>query len=184
MIPPRKPMASTHVHPNPATDRLAQYGGIVLTVVMVAGALGQIVLATLGLPLFLLSGIVTLLLIAPVMMLTAATPAVSVNAQGITIQPRVWRERFVRWDEIRAVKDYPLLPPKDVESGRRALVGKKRYRPAQGKMLIIPSLSLPYRFTGFFAGEGFRGVIGLTNRTHTDYERLIEQVEKYTGTEN
>ena len=44
----------------------------------------------------------------------------------------------------------------------------------------IPSLPLPYRFTGLFAGEGFRGVIGLTNRTHTDYERLIEQVEKYT----
>jgi len=173
-------MASTHIHPHPTTDRLAQYGGIVLAVVMVAGALGQIALATLGLPLFLLSGIVTLLLIAPVVLLTSATPAVSVNAQGITVQPRVWRERFVRWDEIQAIKDYPLLPPKDVESGRRMMVGKKRYRPAEGKMLIIPSLPLPYRFTGLFAGEGFRGVIGLTNRTHTDYERLIEQVEKYT----
>ena len=59
---------------------------------------------------------VTLLLIAPVMLLTSATPAVSVTAEGITIQPRVWRERFVRWDDVRAVKDYPLLPPKDVES--------------------------------------------------------------------
>ena len=173
-------MIATHVHPNPTTDRLAQYGGIVLAVVMIIGALGQIVLATLGLPLFLLSGITTLLLIAPVMMLSTATPAVRVSAEGITIQPRVWRERLVRWDDIKAIKDYPLLPPKDVESGRRALVGKKRYRPAEGKMLIIPSLPLPYRFTGFFAGEGFRGVIGLTNRTHTDYERLIEQVATYT----
>ena len=45
-------------------------------------------------------------------------------------------------------------------------------------IVIIPSLPLPYRFTGLFAGEGFVGVIGLTNRTHSDYERLIEQVEK------
>jgi len=174
-------MPSTHVHPHPTTERLAQYGGIVLAVVMVAAGIGQIALATMGLPLFLLSGLVTLLLIAPVMLLTSATPAVQVSAEGITIQPRVWRERFVRWDEVRAVKDYPLIPPKDVESGRRLMEGKRRYRPAEGKMLIIPSLPLPYRFTGLFAGEGFVGVIGLTNRTHSDYERLIEQVEKYTG---
>ncbi|MBI1259839.1 MAG: hypothetical protein GC204_20415 [Chloroflexi bacterium] len=173
-------MASTHTHPHPLTDRLAQYGGIVLTVIMIAGAVGQIVLATAGFPLFLLSGIVTLVLIAPVMLLTSATPAVSVAPEGITLQPRVWRERFVRWDAIRAVKDYPLLPPKDVEVGRRTMVGKRRYRPAEGKMLIIPSLPLYYRFTGLFVGEGFTGVVAVTNRSHTDYARLIAQVEKYT----
>ena len=61
------------------------------------------------------------------------------------------------------------------------MVGKRKYRAAEGKMLIIPSLPLYYRFTGLFAGEGFVGVIGLTNRSHTDYERLIEQVTKYTS---
>jgi hypothetical protein len=115
------------------------------------------------------------------MLLTSATPAVTVSADGITIQPRVWRERFVRWDEVRAVKPYPLLPPKDVEAERRAFVGKKRYRPAEGIMLVIPSLPLTYRFTGLFAGEGFTGVIALTNRTHRDYEALVRQVEKSTG---
>lgn len=177
-------MGSTHVHPNPTTDRLAQYGGVGLVVVMFAAALGQIVLAANGLPLFLLSGLVTLALIAPVILLTSATPAVSVAAEGITIQPHVWRQRFVRWADVRAVKDYPLLPPRDVESGRRALVGRGRYRPAEGKMLVIPSLPLPYRFTGLFAGEGFTGVIGLTNRTHTEYNALIRQVMKYTSTED
>ena len=82
---------------------------------------------------------------------------------------------------MRAIKDYPLLPPKDVEAARRALVGRQRYRAAEGKMLIIPSLPLPYRFTGLFAGEGFIGVIALTNRTHTDYDTLIKQVKKYTN---
>ena len=176
-------MASSHLHPNPLTDRLAQYGGIALALVMLLAALGQIALALTGLPLLFLSGLVTLALIAPVMMLTCATPAVSVSPDGITIQPRVWRERFVRWSDVRAVKNYPLLPPKDAEVGRRAMVGRKRYRPAEGIMLIIPSLPPYYRFTGLFAGEGFVGVIGLTNRTHTDYETLVQQVEKYTGTD-
>lgn len=175
-------MGSTHVHPNPTTDRLAQYGGLGLIVVMIAAGLGQIglALAQSGLPLFLLSGLVTLSLTAPVMLLTCATPAVSIAPEGITIQPRVWRERFVGWSEVRAVKDYPLLPPRDTEAGRRALVGRGRYRPAEGIMLVIPSLPLPYRITGLFAGEGFTGVIGLTNRTHTDYDALARQVMKYT----
>ncbi|MCC6802024.1 MAG: hypothetical protein IT319_03990 [Anaerolineae bacterium] len=176
-------MGSTHVHPHPASDRLAQYGGVALVVVMIAAALGQVALALYGLPLFLLSGLVTLAMIAPVMMLTSATPAVSIAPDGITIHPRVWRERFVRWSEVRAVKDYPLLPPRDVEAGRRALVGRKKYQAAEGKMLVIPSLPLPYRFTGLFAGEGFTGVIGLTNRTHTEYTVLIRQVMKYTSAE-
>jgi hypothetical protein len=171
---------STHSHPNPTTDRIAQVGGLVLAIVMVAAGLGQIALAFVGLPLFLLSGIITLLLIAPVMLLTSATPAVTVAPEGITIQPRVWRDRFVRWEQVRAVKPYPLLPPKDVETGRRTFVGKRRYRPAEGIMLVIPALPFVYRFTGLFTGEGFTGVIGLTNRTHTEYEALVGQVEKYT----
>jgi hypothetical protein len=171
---------TTHRHPNPTFDRIAQVGGLILAVVMIAAALGQFALATVGLPLFVFSGIVTLLLIAPVMLLTSATPAVTVTPEGITLQPRVWRERFIRWDEVRAIKPYPLLPPKDVEAERRALVGKRRYRPAEGVMLIIPALPLQYRFTGLFAGEGFTGVVALTNRSHTDYDSLLREVQKNT----
>ncbi|MEP7291771.1 MAG: hypothetical protein ABI835_08300 [Chloroflexota bacterium] len=176
-------MGSTHTHPNPLTDRLAQFGGIALIVVMIVGALGQFVLATAGFPLFLLSGIVTLGLIAPVFLLTSATPAVTVSAEGIMLQPRVWRQRFVSWGEVRGLQDYPLLPPPEIESQRRLLVGKRKYRPAEGKMLLIPSLPLQYRFTGLFAGAGFSGAVGLTNRTHTDYEALIQQVTKYVSSE-
>lgn len=172
-------MSSHHTHPNPLTDRLAQYGGIALTILLVLGGLGQFVLAALGLPLFLLSGLVTLALIAPVMMLTTATPAVTVADDGITLHPRVWRDRFVAWDDVRALKNYPLLPPKEAEVNRRAMVGKRRYRAAEGKMLVVPSLPLPYRFTGLFAGEGFTGVVALTNRTHTGYDALIRQVERH-----
>jgi hypothetical protein len=172
---------TTHSHPNATLDRMAQYGGMILAVVMIGAGLGQMALAFAGLPLFFLSGIITLVLIAPVMLLPSATPAVTVSAEGITIQPRVWRDRFVGWDAVRAVKPYPLLPPKDIEIERRTFVGRKRYRPAEGIMLVIPSLPVYYRFTGLFTGEGFTGVIGLTNRTHTEYEALVQQVEKHTG---
>ncbi len=176
-------MSSTHTHPNPAQDRLAQYGGAVLAGVMLAAGFGQFVLALAGLPLFFLSGIVTLLLLAPVLLLVSATPAVTVSPEGITLQPRVWRSRFVPWGDVRAVRDYPLLPPREAEAERRALVGKGRYQPAEGKMLIIPSLPLPYRFTGLFAGAGFTGVVALTNRAHTGYDQLIRQVMTYTNSE-
>ena len=76
-------MASTHTHPNPLTDRISQVGGAVLLVVMVAAALGQFVLAaSVGLPLFWLSGVVTILLIAPVMMLSTATPTIATHRCG------------------------------------------------------------------------------------------------------
>jgi hypothetical protein len=38
-----------------------------------------------------------------------------------------------------------------------------------------------YRVGGFFAGEQGRKIIALTNRTHTDYDRLSKQVTKYTS---
>jgi hypothetical protein len=174
---------STHSHPNPTLDRITQVGGLVLAVVMIVAALGQFVLAFAGLPLFLFSGIVTLLLIAPVMLLISATPAVTVSNEGITIQPRVWRDCFFRWDQVRAVKPYPLLPPKDAEVNRRTLEGKRRYRAAEGVMLIIPALPLQYRFTGLFAGEGFTGVVAVTNRTHTDYDSLLRQITTHTTPE-
>lgn len=175
---------TTHTHPNPTADRLNQYGGAALMVVMILGAVGQFALALLGLPLLLLGGIVTLALIAPVMMLTTATPAVSVSADGITLLPRVWPQRSVAWGEVREIRDYPLLPPENIEPGRKLMVGRRRYRPAEGIMLVIPSLPLYYRFTGVFAGAGFSGVVGLTNRTHTDYDALVQQVRKYTRTED
>ena len=177
-------MASTHTHPHPLTDRIAQYGGILLVAVMLFAAAGQLVIALTGQPFFLFNTVITLLLIAPVMMLTSATPAVTVTPEGITIQPHVWRERFVPWADVRAIRNYPLLPPKDAEVLRALLQGRSRYHAAEGKMLIIPSLPLPYRCTGLFAGAGFTGVIGLTNRTHTDYDALIRQVEKYVTTED
>lgn len=171
----------TFSHPNPRLEQITQIGAALLIAVMLIAAAGQFALVLSGLPvlLFLITGVITLLLIAPVVMLTTATPAVTVAPDGLTIHPRLWRDRFIDWREVRAIKDYPLLPPKDAEVGRRALAGRKKYRPAAGVMLVIPSLPVQYRFTGLFAGEGFTGVIALTNRTHERYDELVERVSAY-----
>lgn len=176
-------MTSHFAHPNPRLNRLTQYSAFLLMLLMLIVAVGQLALALIGFPpgVLLITSAITLLLVAPVLMLTTVTPAVTVSEAGITIEPVVWRSRAVRWDEIEAIKPYPLLPPAEVEAGRRAIVGRRRYRPAEGIMLVIPSLPPHYRFTGLFTGEGFTGIIALTNRTHTDYGRLVALVEANTA---
>jgi hypothetical protein len=172
-------MTSHFAHPSPCLNRLTQYGAFLLMILMLLAAVGQLALALIGFPLvvLLITSAITFLLIAPVLMLTTATPAVTVGEDGITIEPVIWRARLIRWHEIAAIKPYPLLPPAEVEVGRRAFIGRRRYRPAEGVMLVIPSLPPHYRFTGLFTGEGFTGIIALTNRTHTDYGRLVALVE-------
>lgn len=169
-------MSNTFTHPNPLIERISHYGALALIILMAIAVIGQILLALSGLVLLLITGAFTLLLIAPVVMFTTATPAVTVDAAGITVMPVLWRHQFIEWSAVTAIKPYPLLPPHDAESGRKALEGRRRYRSAEGIMLVIPSLPLVYRITGLFAGEGFTGVIALTNRSHTDYERLVELV--------
>lgn len=174
-------MQSHHAHPNPTLDRLTHYGGLALILLMLVAAVAQIALALSGLPLglLLITGIITLLLIAPIIMLITASPAVTVSREGITIEPLLWRQRLIPWQMVEAIKPYPLLPQPDVEIGRKALAGRRRYRAAEGIMLVVPSLPLHYRVTGLFAGEGLKGVIALTNRTHVNYQQLVELVEDY-----
>jgi hypothetical protein len=78
------------------------------------------------------------------------------------------------------VKVYPLLPSADAETTRRLTVGRIKYRPAAGIMLVIPGLPPQYRIAGFFAGERAAPIIALTNRAHADYERLVEAVLTFT----
>lgn len=173
---------SDHPHPNPARYRLMQSIGAALMLVIVLSVPLQIGLAfvTGGL-LFLLTAPLTLLMLLPLAMMTSATPPLTINESGLTLKPLLWPDRVIAWDEIRAVKPYPLLPPQDSEMIRRALVGRKKYQVAEGIMLVIPGLPLQYRAAGFFAGEGFTPVVAITNRTHTGYDRLVKQVRLHTG---
>lgn len=177
------PQTSYHAHPNPQQDRFSQYGGAALLAIMLLSLPLQALLGLL-LPggLMCVAALLTLLLTTPLLKLLSATPAVTLTDEGLHIHPRIWRERFVPWGQVQAVLEYPLLPTEGQEVGRRTLVGRRKYRPAEGIMLLIPSLPPQYRVTGYLAGQRLTPVIALTNRTHTDYERLVQRVRQYTQT--
>lgn len=173
---------SAHPHPRATLNRAIQYGALLVVVIMVIAAPLQVLLTLMGAPggLFILSALFTLLLALPVLMLTANTPAVTVDDDTITLQPAIWKAQVVPWETVKAVKVYPLLPSADAEITRQLTVGKRRYRPAAGIMLVIPGLPPQYRIAGFFAGERAAPVIALTNRAHVDYEKLVKAVLNHT----
>ena len=164
-------------HPKPWLNRLTQYSALVILIFILVSVPLQLVLALTGLWLFAWTAIFTLLLGPFVLLLTVATPAVSLDAEGLTVHPLIWRSRSVRWEAVRAVKPYPLLPQPETEISRQYMTGRQNYRPATGIMLIVPDLPLPYRVTGVLAGEGFTPVFAITTRTHTAYDELVEQIE-------
>ncbi|MDX1991092.1 MAG: hypothetical protein SF029_01800 [bacterium] len=172
---------STHIHPKPALNRMIQIGAMIAVVLLVIAAPLQVALLLIGAPGcgFILSAFLTLLLALPVLMLTAVAPGVTVSDEGITLKPTVWKERFVRWEDVQAVKPFPLLPSPESETNRKAVVGRRNYRPAEGIMLVIPGLPPQYRIAGFFAGERAQPIIALTSRAHSDYDKLVKVVESH-----
>jgi hypothetical protein len=174
-------MKSTH--PKPLLDRITQYGAAALVTVMLLTVPLQLLLAFLIRPplVFVITAFFTLLLAPFVLLLTASTPRVQVSTEGITIEPVIWNSRFVPWGSVTAVKPYPLLPQAQAELTRKTLTGRNQYRAAEGIMLVIPELPPQYRIVGVLAGEGFTPVIALTNRTHTDYDRLVQHIRKHTS---
>lgn len=179
----RRMVKSTHTHPNPLLAQVTQYGAMAVFVIMLLSVPLQIVLTLLGAPggLFVFAALVTLMLSPVVLMLTAVSPPVTLDADGVWLEPVVWRRRFVPWEAIEAVKVYPLLPSADGEVQRRAFVGRGNYRAPEGIMLVVPGLPPQYRVAAYFAGEGGKAIVALTNRTHTDYPKLKKKVVHYAG---
>jgi hypothetical protein len=156
-----------------------QYGLAALLIALLAGAAGQ---ALLGLllrgALFWLTAGVLLLLVPVLLMALSVTPALTLTPEGVWIAPVIWRRRLIPWEHLREMKPYPLLPRPDQETGRRALQGRQKYHPAEGMMLIVAGLPWQYRMAGYFVGEPGRAVIAVTNRTHQDYDRLLDALRQ------
>ena len=57
--------------------------------------------------------------------------------------------------------------------------GRKKYRAAEGYMLLVPRLPMRYRVAGIFAGVGGQPIVAFTNRAHSDYEILLQRVQAH-----
>jgi hypothetical protein len=169
-----------YAHPSPRWYRWTQcFNALLLGVMMLAMVL-QVVLAVLTRGgIFWLTAVMMGLLGLPIVMALSASPPVRLEQEGIRIMPYLWREQLITWENISAIKPYTLLPTPNHEVERRALQGRKRYVAAQGVMLVVPSLGWQYRVAGYFAGEGGKPIIALTNRTHARYDDLLKRVQAH-----
>ncbi|GAB5491134.1 MAG: hypothetical protein Phog2KO_13490 [Phototrophicaceae bacterium] len=176
---------TTHTHPNSTIYKLQQ--GILSILIALAGfgaVMFVVIAVVLPAPLFIVMGILVLLLSVPLFMGLLNTPPVIISDEGLLIQGFMGRETQIAWHEIEGVSDYPLLPQANQEILKQYLVGRKKYRAAEGIMLIIPSLPVLYRFAGFLAGEGGQPIIAFTNRKHTDYAILKQRILDNTDPAN
>ncbi len=171
----------THTHPKAGFNRIIQYGAMIVVILLAIAALLMVIIALGDAPDgFILIAFVTILLAFPLMMLTTIAPAVTVAEDGMTLHPVVWKELTIGWQEITHIAEFPLLPSEDAEVMRKITVGRIKYRPAQGIMLVIPTLPVQYRIAGFFAGTGGKPITALTNRAHTDYDQLMKTILQHT----
>lgn len=171
-------------HPNPTAFRITQsivLIGVIVILLTIPLQIGIAVLYPQAM-LFYLSAVITLLLVAPMLLYLVTTPTVSLTDAGMMIHPFIGKAHHLAWDDIDRVAYYPLLPRQNHEVNKRLVVGRKRYKPAEGIMLISSQLPQVYRVGGVFAGERGRKLIALTNRTHNNYDYLHKQVTKHTHT--
>lgn len=168
---------TSHRHPNFKLYQFQQISLLILIVLVIFAALMLIVVAVLlPAPLFVVISILLLLLASPLLMAMVNSPPILIADDGLTLQPLIGGERFIAWNEIEHVAAYPLLPQANQEILKQYLIGRKKYRAAEGIMLIVPSLPLPYRIAGFLAAEQGRPVIAFTNRSHRDYAILTKRI--------
>jgi len=173
---------SHYTHPNPIAYRITQWVLFALLCVVLVAVPLQILIALMypQAILFYLLAVITLFFALPILLYLFTTPTVSLDSDGITVHPFIGKSHHVAWDDVERVAYYPLLPRQNHEVNKRLVVGRKRYKPAEGIMLISSALPQVYRVGGLFAGERGRKIIALTNRTHANYDQLHKQVLKHT----
>jgi MFS family permease len=171
-------------HPRPRLDRVIQWGSAALAGAFVLCALLCLLIAlAFGLPLMVIAALFALGLACAALLPTTAAPAVTLTERELIARSRIWGRHAAPWNAVGMPKPYTLLPPAGAETMRRALIGRNRYRPAEGVLIPVRALPFPYRIHGWFAGEGFTPAIALTNRAHRDYDRLIDALMRQTQNE-
>ena len=173
---------TSHEHPNRLLYKVQQ---VALLASLIASLFASVMLIVVALllstPLFVIMSLLVLLLSAPLLMALVNTPPVTITDEGLILQPFIGNERHIPWQAIEHIEAYPLLPQANQEILKQYLIGRKKYRPAEGIMLIVPSLPLPYRIAGLLTGTGGMPLIAFTNRTHQDYETLTHRIMHYAS---
>ena len=177
-------MGQTTVHEVQQPQRYRMVQGLTMLLVALLLVLALMLLVA-GI---LLQGILTVLtavcitlLATPLVLKLRVTPPVVVDDAGITLQPFIGSEQFVAWQDIVRVSDYALLPTPNQEVMQRALIGRKKYRPAQGITIQARTLPWPYRIVGWYALGRAVPAFALSNRHHENYTTLHDRIHQHTA---
>lgn len=166
-------MISSHPHPKPRYRHLVGWLAGAGLMGVVVGTVGLLVVGIgYGLPLMVLMVPFLWGTGAPLLLLTSLHPVITVEEDGLCLKPLFFPASFVSWETIIEMTDHRLLKPLD--NTRR---GRQR-KPVKGQMLLVERLPFHYRVVGAFAGYGFRPVFAISDRTHTDYEKLRREIKK------
>lgn len=173
---------TSHTHPNMSLYKIQQIALIAILILAVFASLMLLVVAVmLSAPLFIIMSVLVLLLAMPMLMALVNTPPVTIREEGLLLERFIGGNYLIAWDDIEAIEPYPLLPHAEQEILKQYLIGRKKYRAAEGIMLIVPSLPLPYRIAGILATAERKPVIALTNRAHSDYYELKDSIMHYAS---
>jgi hypothetical protein len=171
---------SDHPALSPRAYATSQRIAVIAAALLILSAPLQVILAF-AIPnaiLFVITALLSLMLVLPLILTLSATPPITLTDEGFTVHPAIGRASTVRWEDVTSLKPYPLLPGPDSEVLRRSTVGRKNYKAAEGLMLTCPTLPWRYRVVGFFTGEGLTPTVAVTNRSHANYAHIAHVLGK------
>jgi hypothetical protein len=171
---------------------LRQWQRLLLAVLLAVGlttVVVQVIIALSGAALFVGTALFTLLLLLPILAQPALSPEVTVYAEGLAVQPLLWRSQRVAWGQITRLTAHPLIANSlaatddnaSISIGR--LLHGKNYRPREGLLIVVDPaarLALPFRLLALITGE--RGAaFAVSSATHTNYAALRDALDHYTA---
>ena len=169
-------IVSEHRYPRPIVRRLVSCLLVISLVLAAVSILAEIVLAFAIGPLLCGMAFFTAVLSVVLLQRSVLHPEIQVTADGLFVQPMIWRAQFVPWHALAEIVAHPLVY-NDEAMGR--ILRGKRYRPRAGVVVIVkPGAGLLplYRLVGALAGAGNRPGFALSSTTHTDYDGLVQTI--------
>jgi hypothetical protein len=169
---------SNHPHPKANTQQLVGcFAGIGLACTVV-GSLGLLIAGIMnGLPLLVIMIPFLIGLSLPLFQLTSLHPAITVEEDGLRLNPLVFPPSFVAWDDLIEMTDHTLVKPPAPSKIQQRL----KREPHTGEMILAKMGVLPfhYRVVGLMGGQGFKPTFAISNRSHVEYEALRSEIRKH-----
>ena len=174
-------IVSEHRYPRPVVRRLVSRLLAISLVLAAVSILAEIVLAFAIGPLLCGMAFFTAMLSIVLPQRSVLHPEIRVAADGLNVQPMIWRAQVVPWNALAEIVAHPLVY-NDEATGR--LWHGKRYRPRRGIVVLVrPEAGLwpVYRLIGALAGAGNRPGFAISSTTHTDYDSLEQAIRGHIG---